>query len=362
MAPEQAANVHAADIRADIYSLGCTLYTLLTGQVPFPEGTVMDKLMAHIERTPQPVSEFRGDVRPELIQVLTKMMAKDPAQRFQTPAEAAQALASCVVPVKPPSAVEEEPAVEQPAAKVHGHRRPLFVLAGAFAAAVVLVAILSFVQSGREKIMSEYMVSVYTVCALLGGTLLVCQFLLALLGFGHHDVGGHDVHDFGGHEVHDLHTGGAHEAAHDTQTSWYAGILTFRALVAMLTMFGLAGRTATAADLEPATGLALALAVGAATLFGIAWLMRSLYGLKADGTARIQRAVGHSGTVYLTVPGHKTGVGKVHLNLQNRTVEYQAVTAQEDLPTGAKVTVVAVLSPDTVEVLPASLAERIHHV
>ena len=66
--------------------------------------------------------------------------------------------------------------------------------------------------------------------------------------------------------------------------------------------------------------------------------------------ARIDRAVGCTGTVYLRVPGAKGGAGKVHLALQNRTVEYQAVTAGEEIPTGKPVKVVAVVNADTVEV------------
>jgi hypothetical protein len=92
MAPEQAEDAHAADIRADIYSLGCTLYYLLSGQAPFPEGTVLDKLRAHRTRNPRPLSDFRKDVPPALVHVLERMMAKDPDQRYQTPAEAADAL------------------------------------------------------------------------------------------------------------------------------------------------------------------------------------------------------------------------------------------------------------------------------
>ncbi len=92
MAPEQADNAHAADICADIYSLGCTLYYLLSGQAPFPEGTVLDKLRAHRTRKPRPLSDFRKDVPPALVRVLERMMAKDPDQRYQTPAEAAHAL------------------------------------------------------------------------------------------------------------------------------------------------------------------------------------------------------------------------------------------------------------------------------
>jgi WD40 repeat protein/serine/threonine protein kinase len=93
IAPEQARDAHTADIRADIYSLGCTLYDLLAGQAPFPQGTAVEKVMAHIERTPKPLTEVRSDVPAELARVAKRMMAKDPAERYQTPAEVADALA-----------------------------------------------------------------------------------------------------------------------------------------------------------------------------------------------------------------------------------------------------------------------------
>jgi WD40 repeat protein len=93
IAPEQASDAHAADIRSDIYSLGCTLYELLAGQPPFPEGDAVQKVLAHVQRSPRPVNEFRRDVPPGLLRVLERMMAKDPARRYQTPTEVAQALA-----------------------------------------------------------------------------------------------------------------------------------------------------------------------------------------------------------------------------------------------------------------------------
>ena len=76
-----------------IYSLGCTLYFLLAGRPPFPDGSLIQKLMAHREKTPRPLAEIRADVPPELARVVERMMAKDPAQRFQTPDEVARALA-----------------------------------------------------------------------------------------------------------------------------------------------------------------------------------------------------------------------------------------------------------------------------
>ena len=93
IAPEQIDDPHAADIRADIYSLGCTLYFLLAGQPPFPDGSLIQKLRAHSEKTPRPLAEIRADVPPELARVVERMMAKDPARRFQTPDEVARALA-----------------------------------------------------------------------------------------------------------------------------------------------------------------------------------------------------------------------------------------------------------------------------
>ena len=100
IAPEQSRDSHAADIRADIYSLGCTLYELLAGQTPFPGGTGLEKLKAHIERMPKPLTEIRRSVPAKLASVVERMMAKDPNQRYQTPAAVAEALASFAGPAK----------------------------------------------------------------------------------------------------------------------------------------------------------------------------------------------------------------------------------------------------------------------
>jgi WD40 repeat protein len=93
MAPEQALQPQQADIRADLYSLGCTLYHLLAGQPPFPESNYLEKLMAHQERRPRLVTAFRDDVPADLARVLDRLLAKGPADRYQTPAEVADDLA-----------------------------------------------------------------------------------------------------------------------------------------------------------------------------------------------------------------------------------------------------------------------------
>jgi serine/threonine protein kinase/WD40 repeat protein len=92
LAPEQADDARHADIRSDIYSLGCTLYHLLSGRPPFPRGTAVQKIMAHTEREPLPLQELRPDLPPELARVVRRMMAKSPDERYQTPADVGAAL------------------------------------------------------------------------------------------------------------------------------------------------------------------------------------------------------------------------------------------------------------------------------
>jgi serine/threonine protein kinase len=92
MAPEQITDAANADIRADIYSLGCTLYFLLTGAPCFQGKSVLELLQAHQSVDPRPLHLVRPGVTPELSAVVAKMLAKDPAKRYQTPAEVADAL------------------------------------------------------------------------------------------------------------------------------------------------------------------------------------------------------------------------------------------------------------------------------
>ncbi|OAI54336.1 hypothetical protein AYO44_03445 [Planctomycetaceae bacterium SCGC AG-212-F19] len=93
LAPEQVDDSHAVDIRADIYSLGGTMYFCLTGSPPFPDGSFTQKLVWHQTRQPRPIRDVRADLPEQLLAVVDRMMAKDPAQRYQTPAEVATAVA-----------------------------------------------------------------------------------------------------------------------------------------------------------------------------------------------------------------------------------------------------------------------------
>src|SRR5207302_621810 len=77
----------SADIRSDIYALGCTFYHVLAGQAPFPEGDMTARLLKHVEAMPDDVRRFNPKVPPGMVVVLTRMMAKRPEDRYQTPGE-----------------------------------------------------------------------------------------------------------------------------------------------------------------------------------------------------------------------------------------------------------------------------------
>jgi serine/threonine protein kinase len=93
IAPEMALNPIQADVRADIYSLGCTLYFLLTGRVPFPgSGGILDKVRYHCYETPTPLRELRPEIPDRLAATIDRMMAKSPDERYPTPADVIKAL------------------------------------------------------------------------------------------------------------------------------------------------------------------------------------------------------------------------------------------------------------------------------
>jgi serine/threonine protein kinase/formylglycine-generating enzyme required for sulfatase activity len=128
IAPEQILDAQSADVRADIYSLGGTLYYLLTGRPPFKATSLYDLYQAHISRDADALNLVRPEVPSELAALVAKMMAKDPERRFQTPAEVAQALTfffkkGAVPPRAAKTAVgapvkAAEPAVRRPATNV----------------------------------------------------------------------------------------------------------------------------------------------------------------------------------------------------------------------------------------------------
>lgn len=195
------------------------------------------------------------------------------------------------------------------------------------------------------------MATIFTACALLGGTILICQTFMTLLGMsGDHELAGdsHDaVFDHG-----DVTTD--HSIEHHHSSTWFFGIVTFRTVTAAVAFFGLAGMAALSSEMGESASLAIGGFAGFAAMYSVYWLMQQISRLRADGSVRIERAVGMTGNVYLRVPGSHQGAGKIHLNLQNRTVELTAWTDQAELPTGSPVVVTKVVGPDSVEVVSAS--------
>ncbi len=92
LAPEQALNSHEADSRSDIYSLGCTLYFLLTGGPPFPEGSISERLLKHQTARPDSIFKARPDAPPSLVAICETMMSKKPLDRYQSAGEVAAVL------------------------------------------------------------------------------------------------------------------------------------------------------------------------------------------------------------------------------------------------------------------------------
>lgn len=97
LAPEQAVDSHQVDARADIYSLGCTMYFALTGHPPFTDGTLVQRLLAHQTKAPPSVRYERPDIDEGLLQILEKMMAKKPSERHQTAEQVSEALSRWLI-------------------------------------------------------------------------------------------------------------------------------------------------------------------------------------------------------------------------------------------------------------------------
>lgn len=178
---------------------------------------------------------------------------------------------------------------------------------------------------------------VYIGCAAAGLLALVLQIALSLFGVGDHD--GADVHT----DVHadhgDGHVGGL-------------SLLSVRALAAFLAFFGLVGWWLTAAGTGPLATALSSFAAGGVTMYGVAWLASQQRRLDVEGNLDPHNAVGQTATVYLRIPAHGQGHGKIHVKVQGRTAELAAASDGPEIPTGAVVTVLRLVTADTVVVAP----------
>src|SRR5262245_2917518 len=151
MAPEQFRDALHADARTDIYGLGCTLYQLISGTVPFPGSSFSEKAQAHAKREPIPLEERCPEVPAGLALVVSKMMAKHPAERFQTAAEVAESLAPYVAGASHSMILLRQTMrfhAGQLTMRAPNLRKRLLVLAGAVVAAGCCVGLLMLVSPG----------------------------------------------------------------------------------------------------------------------------------------------------------------------------------------------------------------------
>jgi membrane protein implicated in regulation of membrane protease activity len=206
----------------------------------------------------------------------------------------------------------------------------------------------------------------FILAAVVGGTVMVFQFALTVLGLSDHGDGVGDLGDVDAGDGFDGDVGvldgdvpGDHHTSVSTaadgqlhpDSSWLFGVVTFRTLVAALAFFGLAGMAALRMNWSPPVAVILALVGGFAAMYGMYWSMQSVARLATSGNERIGNAVGRRATVYIPIPADSAGVGKVQLSMQNRIVEFQAMTdGGERLPTGSQVEVVGVAGSDTLNV------------
>jgi hypothetical protein len=179
----------------------------------------------------------------------------------------------------------------------------------------------------------------FIACAAAGGTVLVLQTLLMLFGIGDGEPGIEVGHDVGGDHA----AGEGHDSAF--------GLLSVRAIASFFTFFGLTGWLGVSKDWDPTLTILLAALAGFALMVFVSWMMRMQTKLQSSGNIDPTNAVGLSGRVYLRIPAKNTGVGKVQVKVQGRTVEFSAFTLGDALPTGALVKIARMSTPDTFEVV-----------
>ncbi len=189
--------------------------------------------------------------------------------------------------------------------------------------------------------------TIFLLCAVTGGTFLICQFALLLIGIGGHEF----LHSDAGHDGSDnaqtSHDGTdstqAHHHAHSFPGAWLLAMFSFRTMSTAVTFFGLSGLAASGAGLSTSTQLLIAVGVGWMSMVAVYKLFVFVRQLSRDETVKIEYVIGHPATVYLPIPASNAGMGKVFVTAQNRQMEFPASTNEtRDLQSGEQVHVVSV--------------------
>jgi len=164
---------------------------------------------------------------------------------------------------------------------------------------------------------------------------LVLQILLGAIGIGD----GADDLDADAADFDDVDDGGLN-------------VLSIRAITGFLTFFGLVGWAGTNSGWPVYLTAIAAFAAGLSVMLLVAWVMRMFRRLTTHGNLEPKAAIGQTATVYLRIPGQRSGKGKVTVSIQGRSVEYLAVTKGPEIATGQPCRLVGMETDDTFEVEP----------
>ncbi len=210
------------------------------------------------------------------------------------------------------------------------------------------------------------MTVLFTVCAAVGSTVMVVQFVLMMIGLSGEAFDADVSADFDADMDVDFDADVDADIDPDAHghvgSSWLFGVISLRTVVAALAFFGLTGLAAESAGIAPLQTLGMAVLAGLAAMYGVYYMISSLRKLRSEGTVHVRRSVGNHGTVYTSIPAEESGTGKIQLSLQNRTMEYLAQTSGHALSPGAKVVVTDVITSNTVRVEPVMETERTDNV
>ena len=185
----------------------------------------------------------------------------------------------------------------------------------------------------RDNFGDFVLVKVYIACAVAGGAVLIGQTGLNLFGLGD----GADVD--ADMDVDDMDAGGDG-----------LSFLSIRTLASFLTFFGLVGWGGTNSGWPTWVTILVAFAAGASVMIFVAWVLRFFHKMASTGNLDPKTAVGSTARVYLKIPGERSGKGKVTVQVQGRSLEFEAVTAGPELPTGAACKIVAMRDAATFDV------------
>lgn len=193
--------------------------------------------------------------------------------------------------------------------------------------------------------------NLFFFCAIIGSALIVLQFLATLLGIDGADMEASDVSGTSVDGDMDSAVASGTDGGFD-----FLKALSFRSLSAGVAFWGFGGLIAESFGVGPLTTIGVAVVCGIAAIVAVFYLLRMLSSFNHNGSIRVDSTVDSIGSVYLSVPARRGGVGKVIVTQQERSMEYDALTdEEEDLKVGTPIVVVSLLSAS--QVLVAKIKE-----